>query len=94
MVMNMMDLEKNCKKGSDAWRSNIQDVMEARPDDFIFYTDMFGDHTLSKLLSCFVNKEAVREEVMSNLDFYASYDMASMYCLLKNNKGFEVREEV
>lgn len=84
---NLINLTKNCTVGSPNWMSNIKKVMETKPDNFIFYVDVFGENTLSRFLENFSNKVSVREEIIANLGFYAQYDTASIYSMLVN-KGF------
>lgn len=84
----LLNLSKNCRVGSMAWLSNIEKVKRQNPEDFIFNTGICGNDTLSDLLSEFEDKEAVREEVIENLEHYARFDLASMYKLLKE-KGFK-----
>ncbi len=79
----LINLEKGCLKGSLAWKSHINKVKEEKPEDFIFYTDVFGENRLSDLLEEFKDKDAIRKEVIENLEHYASFDLASMYCILK-----------
>lgn len=85
--LKLIDLQEGCSAGSANWYSRIKKVQEGNTEDFIFYTDELGEHTLSDFLYSFEDKEAVRKEIIANLSFYAKYDTASMYYILKK-KGF------
>lgn len=83
----MMNLTENCMRGSFQWKANVSKIKKANPDNFIFYKDMFGDNTLKDIVDGFNDKEAVKREVVKNLEHYAMFDLASMYSMLKE-KGF------
>ena len=87
----MINLTRNCNIGSIAWKDRVKKVQEERPENFIFGTDVYGEDTLEDLIECFQDKEAVREEVISHLEYYARFDLASIYKLLKDN-GFQTVE--
>lgn len=84
----MLYLEENCLRGSAQWKSNIQNIKEIKPYNFIFYKDIFGDNTLADLLDNFIDKESVKREVIENLEHYSIFDLASIYSILKE-KGFK-----
>lgn len=85
----LINLTDGCMKGSMCWYDRVREVMETKPEDFIFYTDVFGENKLSELLSDFKDRDAVRNEVLDNLVHYARFDLASMYSILKNDRHFE-----
>ena len=88
----MINLTRNCNIGSLEWKGRVKKVQEERPENFSFGTDIFGENTLEDLLECFQDKEAVREEVISNLEHYARFDLASIYKILKDN-GFKILDK-
>lgn len=87
----LINLELNCVVGSPTWFDRVREVMRSNPEDFVFYRDELGNHTLSELIDDFEDKEGVKREVIQNLYFYAKYDVPSMYCILRE-KGYKTVE--
>ena len=69
-------------------KSRINEVIRERPEDFIFYTDPMGDWKFSELVDSLVKdfgleREAVREYIFDNLKSLCSYDVPSMYQVIR-----------
>lgn len=84
----IIKLTDGCLSGSMTHKSRINEVIRERPEDFIFYTDPMGDWKFSELVDSFVEdfgleREAVREYIFDNLKSLCSYDVPSMYQVIR-----------
>lgn len=86
----MINLTDGCCKGSFAHKARIERVKKERPEDFIFYTDEMGEWKFSELLeslalNCNLAKKRVREYVFDNLEWLCTYDVPSIFQIVKEH---------
>lgn len=95
----IINLTDGCLSGSMTHKSRINEVIRERPEDFIFYTDPMGEWKFSELLGIAddykLDKESVKEYIFDNLESLCTYDVPSMYQIIKKHfVGDEFEEEL
>ena len=95
----MIKLTDGCCRGSMQYKANINKVKAERPEDFIFYCDPMGEWKFSELLGIAddykLDKESVKEYIFDNLESLCTYDVPSMYQIIKKHfVGDKFEEEL
>lgn len=96
----MIKLTDGCCRGSMQYKANIKKVKAERPEDFIFYCDPMGEWKFLELVDSLskdykLDKESVKEYIFENLESLCSYDVPSMYQIIKKHfVGDEFEEEL